>query len=380
MPPRHIVHVVYSFRVGGLENGMVNLINNLPAERYRHTIVALTDADPVFCGRIRRQDVEVISLHKQPGHGVKLYPRMWKLFRALRPDVVHTRNLAALEMSVPAWAAGVPVRVHGEHGRDVDDPDGSNVRYQRVRRLYRPFVKQYIALSRELQSYLQGPVQVPDARIELICNGVDAERFHPVSPRAAVEGSPFNDPALWVIGTVGRVQAVKDHVGLVLAFAKLLRDGGDAAGHARLMIVGDGPLRGEVEAAARSEGVADKLWLTGERSDVPQLMQAMDCFTLPSLGEGISNTVLEAMACGLPVVASAVGGNPELVREGGTGALVPAAQPDALAAALLAYVRDPALARAHGRAGRARIDAEFSLTGMVARYDRLYQQLTTDKR
>lgn len=369
-----IAHIVYSFRVGGLENGMVNLINLLPHDRYRHVIIALTDFDPAFVQRILRTDVEVIALNKSPGHGFKLYPRVWALLRKLSPQIVHTRNLAALEMSIPAWAAGVGVRVHGEHGRDVDDPDGSNIRYQRMRRLYRPFVTQYIALSRDLLSYLTDTITVDSDRAELICNGVDAERFYPVAQRATVDGSPFNDPALWVIGTVGRVQAVKDHVGLVRAFAQLRR-AGEAAARARLVIVGDGPLRGDVEAAARSEGISDAVWLTGERSDVPQQMRGMDCFALPSLAEGISNTVLEAMATGLPVVASAVGGNAELVVAGQTGCIVPAAQPVQLAQALGAYLADPGLAKQHGRAGRARIDAQFSLTGMVDRYDALYQRV-----
>ena len=163
-----IAHIVYSFRVGGLENGMVNLINLLPHDRYRHVIIALTDFDPAFVQRILRTDVEVIALNKSPGHGFKLYPRVWALLRKLRPQIVHTRNLAALEMSIPAWAAGVGVRVHGEHGRDVDDPDGSNIRYQRMRRLYRPFVTQYIALSRDLLSYLTDTITVESDRAELI--------------------------------------------------------------------------------------------------------------------------------------------------------------------------------------------------------------------
>lgn len=371
-----IAHVVYSFRVGGLENGMVNLINRLPRERYRHVIISLTDVDPQFCRRIQRDDVEFIALNKGPGHGAKLFPRVARLLRQLRPDVVHTRNLAALEMVLPAWFSGVGVRIHGEHGRDVDDPDGSNRRYQWVRRLYRPFVTHYIALSRDLASYLSARVGVPDERMTTICNGVDAERFHPASgARAPVAGSPFNDPALYLFGTVGRVQAVKDHVGLVRAFARLRREGGEVAHRARLMIVGDGPLRGEVEACAAAEGVSDQLWLTGERSDVPDLMRAFDCFVLPSLAEGISNTVLEAMACGLPVLASAAGGNPELVREAENGLLLPAADAPAWAAAMARCLAEPARAQAMGRAGRARIEAEFSLSGMVRRYDETYQSL-----
>ena len=139
MPPL-IVHVVYRFDVGGLENGVVNLINRLPAQSWRHAVVSLTDVDPAFAARISRSNVRFIALHKAPGHAVRLYPRLVALLRELKPAIVHTRNLAALEATLPAWIAGVPARLHGEHGRDIGDLDGSNVRYQRVRRLYRPFV------------------------------------------------------------------------------------------------------------------------------------------------------------------------------------------------------------------------------------------------
>src|SRR6478735_2635980 len=139
-----IAHVVYRFDVGGLENGVVNLINQLPRESYRHAVVALTEVTD-FSERIRRDDVEFVALNKRPGPGVRLFPRLFRLFRDLQPDVVHTRNLAALEASVPAWLAGVPVRIHGEHRRDIGDLDGSNRTYRRVRRVYRPFVTHYVA-------------------------------------------------------------------------------------------------------------------------------------------------------------------------------------------------------------------------------------------
>ena len=123
---------------------------------------------------------------------MKLYPRLWRLLRQHRPAIVHTRNLAALEMQVPAWAARVPVRIHGEHGRDVDDLDGTSRHYQRVRRLYSPFVHRYVALSRDLAGYLQGPVGIAPGRIEQIYNGVDAERFAPPpgGRRAASPAAP----------------------------------------------------------------------------------------------------------------------------------------------------------------------------------------------
>src|SRR5712664_1137514 len=141
--PQLIVHVVYRFGVGGLENGVVNLINRMPAHRWQHAIVALTEVSAEFAARVERSDVRYIALNKRPGHLVRYYPYLYRLFKELRPAVVHTRNLAALEALVPAWAAGVPVRLHGEHGWDMNDPAGNRRRYRYVRRLYRPFATGY---------------------------------------------------------------------------------------------------------------------------------------------------------------------------------------------------------------------------------------------
>lgn len=375
-PRALVVHVVYRFQVGGLENGVVNLINRLPAHRYRHVVVALTDCVPEFCRRVLPEDVRFVSLHKPEGHGVKLYPALFRLLRGLRPAIVHTRNLAALEVQVPAWLAGVPVRVHGEHGWDVSDPHGQSRRYKLMRRLYRPFVTHYIALSGHLASYLKASVGVPGVRVERICNGVDIGRFRPgAAGREFLPDCPFREPDLCVIGTVGRLQQIKDPLNLLRAFVQLVARDVALAARARLMIVGDGPLRGELAAEIANAGVADKVWLVGERADVPAAMRAMDVFVLPSRAEGISNTILEAMACGLPVIATRVGGNPELVVEGETGSLIPASDSGALADAMARYVEAPEFARRQGRAGRLRAEREFSLDGMVARYGALYDAL-----
>ncbi|MFU2485969.1 TIGR03088 family PEP-CTERM/XrtA system glycosyltransferase [Thauera sp. WH-1] len=379
-----VMHLVYNFDVGGLENGVVNLINRMPPERYRHTVVALTRCVDSFCQRITREDVGFVSLHKPPGQGIKLYPRLWRLFRERRPAIVHTRNLAALEAAVPARLAGVPVRVHGEHGWDVSDPGGTRRKFQLLRRAYSPFVSRYVALSGHIESYLTERVGIAPARVERICNGVDTLRFYPVpgGVRTALPGAPFGakpgagpgDAHTVVIGSVGRLQAIKDQLNLVRAFA-LARARGGAGRALRLIIAGDGPLRAELEAEIRHAGVGDVVWLAGERKDVPEVMRALDLFALPSQAEGISNTILEAMACGLPVVATAVGGNPELVAAGETGALVPAQDPHRMAEALLCYASDAALRKKHGAAGRQRVEHHFSLDAMVARYTAMYDQL-----
>ncbi|MDO8932216.1 MAG: TIGR03088 family PEP-CTERM/XrtA system glycosyltransferase [Rhodocyclaceae bacterium] len=369
-----VVHVVFRFDVGGLENGVVNLINHMPAEAYRHAIIALTEVTD-FRQRIARDDVQFISLHKPPGHLFALYPRLYRLFRELKPAIVHSRNLAALEVTVPAWLAGVPVRIHGEHGRDVGDLDGANKKYQWVRRLFNPFVSHFVALSRDLENYLTDRVGIPARKVTQIYNGVDASRFHPAEAMPAINDCPFNRPEHWLVGTVGRMQTVKDQTLLARAFIRALELKPELKMRLRLVMVGDGPLRAEAQQLLAAAGVAELAWLPGERHDVPDILRGLDCFILPSLAEGISNTILEAMATELPVIATQVGGNPELVSERHTGKLVPAGDPEAMALAIINYATHPEQARAAGRAGKAVVEDRFSLDAMVGAYRGLYDRL-----
>jgi sugar transferase (PEP-CTERM/EpsH1 system associated) len=371
-----VLHVVFRFDVGGLENGVVNLINRMSPNRWRHGVLALTDISTNFKRRISRDDVLFETLHKRPGHLVKQYPLVYSVLRRLRPSVVHTRNLAALEVQVPAWAAGVRVRVHGEHGWDVNDPGGHRKRYQLMRRLYVPFVQRYVTVSAHLKEYLVDRVGVAESRIEHICNGVDSERFAPPNEgRETIAGCPFASPDLFIVGSIGRLQEVKDQTNLARAFVHAVKSVPAAAQRMRLVIVGDGPLRAHVNAILSEAGVEHLAWLAGERDDIPQILRGLDLFVLPSLAEGISNTILEAMASGLAVVATAVGGNAELVEDGITGTLVPAAESTRLGDAVLGYFQDQTVLRRHARAGRQRIEQRFSLSGMVARYEQLYARL-----
>lgn len=370
-----VAHVLHRFDTGGLENGVVNLINRLPGDRFRHAVIALTEITE-FSRRIERDDVQLIALNKPPGQGVWMFPRVRNLLRDLQPAIVHTRNLGALEMALPAAWAGVPVRIHGEHGWDMSDPEGRSRKFRFVRRAYRPFVHQYIALSRHLDRYLVDHVGVAPQRIAQLYNGVDAELFRPRDgERLAIAGSPFTAPALWLVGTVGRLSPVKDQVTLARAFVRATQLVPEARERMRLVIAGGGPLRAQIEQVLTDGGVHDKAWLAGDRKDVPDIMRGLDAFVLPSIAEGISNTILEAMASALPVVATDVGGNAELLDNGVTGQLVPSRDADTMATALLEDFRRPELARERGRRARLEVERRFTLDGMVAAYGDLYERL-----
>jgi len=276
---------------------------------------------------------------------------------------------------LPAWAAGVPVRIHGEHGRDVGDLDGSNVTYQRVRRFYRPFVNYYLALSQDLREYLTTQIKVPEDKVLQVYNGVDADRFHPAGLDHSIPGCPFSRQDHWTIGTVGRMQTVKNQPMLVRAFIRALEIDSSLSRRLRLVMIGDGPLRAECKQLLDAAGIGDLAWLPGERNDIAAIMGGLDCFVLPSLAEGISNTILEAMASGLPVIATDVGGNADLVKSGINGQIVPAGDPEALAHQIVKFANAPGQAKIMGRLGRQRVEEKFSMNAMVAAYLGVYDQL-----
>ena len=383
-----VVHLIYRLDFGGLEMLMVECINRMPVGKYRHAVVCLTDYTD-FSQKITRPDVEVFALHKPPGLAPKTHLDLWRLLRRLQPTVLHTYNLAAIEYAVTAALAGVPVRVHGEHGRDARDPHGVNRRHNQLRRMLLPFYDCYYAVSADLHAWLKNVIGVPSQKNLLLGNGVDTGQFRPlaaddhidhdVGPMRQALAAEALPGDCCVFGTVGRIQDVKDHAGLVDAFIILLGRLPEYRSRLRLAIVGDGPLLPALKQKIDAAGIADQVWLPGARTDIAEIMRGFSVFVLSSIAEGTPITILEAMATGLPVVSTNVGGIPEVVLNDRTGTLVAPSDPIALADAMARYVEQPALIQAHGLAGRARILRDYSMTAMLAAYSGMYDAMLAAK-
>jgi len=373
--PPLVLHVIHHLVTGGMENGLVNLVNAMPRTAFRHAIACIEDYSD-FRSRVADESVEVVALHRSRIGIWRLRGELYRLCRRLNPAIVHTRNMSGLDALLPARAAGVRRTVHGEHGWDMGDIDGTARRPALLRRLHAPLVNRYITVSKDLERYLVQRVGIAPARITQIYNGVDTTRFAPPGATArAPLPADFAPEGTLVVGTVGRIQPVKDQATLLRAFAALAAKAPALAARARLVIVGDGPSLATLRALAVTLSVDASTWFAGSRTDVPEMLRAFDVFALPSLNEGISNTLLEAMATGVPVIATTVGGNVELVDSGTTGVLVPPGDADALSVALERYLADAAVRAAHGRHARAAAMERFSLPAMVAGYQRLYEAL-----
>ena len=371
-PPLHVVHIVYRFATGGLENGIVNLINHLPPEQYSHSIVCLTGHDPEFANRLTHP-VHIETLDKRPGPDWKYLLPMWQRLRRLQPDIVHTRNLATQEYQLAAFCAGVPRRIHGEHGWDMGDLHGSNRRYVQLKRLLRPLINDFIALSVEGERYLIDQVRVAPRRCHRIINGVDTRRFCPDGPSAQPPGANFlaDDPLIF--GCVGRLATVKNHRMLADAFIALCREHPQQAARLRLVIVGEGEHFNALQAQFADAGITKQVWMAGNQQDIPAIMRLFDLFVLPSLAEGISNTILEALATGLPVIATAVGGNGDLIQPGHNGSLC-GCDTASLKQAMASYLEQPERIDQERKNARKSALEHYSLETMIGKYSSLYQR------
>jgi sugar transferase (PEP-CTERM/EpsH1 system associated) len=371
-----VVHIIYSLGTGGLENGLVNLINRSPVGRYRHAIVCLSHSGE-FAQRITAPDVEIIELHKKAGQDLSVYWRLWCTLLKLRPAVVHSRNLAALESQFVAFFLPGVKRVHGEHGRDIGDLEGLNWKYRLLRKMFRPIVQRYVAVSKDLAIWLNESIGIKESKIAQIYNGVDFSKFEcrrnfnrELFPPAFLP----DRPAI-VLGTVGRLAPVKDQSSIIAALSLLFNRRAELKNTVRVILVGDGPERAVLQKQVSKLDLSDYVWLAGDRNDIPELLQSMDIFLLPSLGEGLSNTVLEAMASGLPVIATNVGGNSELVVSEVTGLLVSVGDIEDLSQAMQALVDAPDMRDSMGRNARKTIENKFDWSRAVEEYFTVYDEL-----
>ena len=358
MSTLRVVHVSLGTQVGGMEKLLVEFARLTDPQRFGLTFVSLEKSGPV-AEEIKSLGYPVMTMNKTPGLKPGLVVRLAKILRTLRPHVVHTHNTAGYLYGVSAAVmARVPRIIHTRHGRRLH----ASARGQFAFRGLAKFVDCVVSVSEDTHRLtLQKGIREPKAVV--IRNGVDLGRF-PLRTMHTCTGSRCGR-----LVVVARLSPEKDIATLLRAFSIVL----ESMPEWTLDIVGDGPERAALETLASSLKIEAFVRFHGQRQDVATVLSDASIFVLPSLTEGISLTLLEAMATGLPVVACRVGGNPEVVVDGGTGVLVPPGDPRSMADAIGQLQTDTDRAQQMGDAGRKRVEDVFCIGRMIREYENLYE-------
>jgi glycosyltransferase involved in cell wall biosynthesis len=364
--PIRVGFVLHGMQIAGAEMLVVQIIRRLK-EQISPTVFCLDQAGDL-AAELSNQNFQVITLERRPGRDFRAAWRLAGYLRRLKIEVVHAHQYspffyAALARLLSFHRFRIVFTEHGRHFPDIVSPLRRTVNHLLLKHL----ADAVSAVSAFSAASLVEKDGFSEQQIEVIENGVDIHKFN----GAAMPHNLGLDRNRHYLACVARFHAVKDHATLLRAFVIVARQRPDVD----LLLVGDGPLGGDMEKLAQELGIKPRVQFLGLRSDVPAILRTAKVFVLTSLSEAAPLTVLEAMAAGVPVVLTAVGGNPEMVRDGVDGYLVPRGNTEAIASAILRLLDDPKAAAAMGLAGAARVRKHYSLERTIQRYFALYSRL-----
>lgn len=372
--PVRILHIVHALGIGGMESRIARLARGLPRDRFRVSILSLKAA-PASAALELPEGVEH-RLHPMPPG---LHPRrLLGLAAAVRAgayDIVHTHNWSSMFYGIAAGRlAGVPLVIHGEHGLNREDLAGIPFKRLWAQRILARLAHHIVPVNGVIAAHVRRAWKLDGRRMTVIPNGVDLARFRPAAPAAQSSGAGRRGSGVSLaLGMVGRLDDVKD-IGCALRALKALRDRGQGES-VRLILVGGGPKQGDLEAEAARLGVAGQVEFAGPRMDVEAWYPRFDLYLNTSVYEGMSNTLLEAMAAGLPLIASRVPGNADWLREGENARFFRPGDAEDLADAIAALGGDAAARASMAAANRKRAESEFDNRGFLAAYADLYARL-----
>lgn len=363
-PHRHVMQVVLSLDPGGTERLVIEISKRLQAQS--DLSVCCLDEAGDWATELTDSGIPVIALHRRPGFHPTLALRVRELAIAHGATVLHCHHYSPFVYGCLGALITPGLRVvYTEHGRLSDAPPS------RRRKLANQFFARtpgaFFAVSESLREHML-TAGFPPSRVQVIYNGVDAGNLPTAQARKAARAFLSLPEDVFVFGTIARLDPVKNLETTIQAFARLRH----IHPRACLVVIGDGPERASLQALAGKLRVAEQVRFTGYQSNTRRLLPAFDAYVNSSISEGVSVTILEAMAAELPVVATRVGGTPEVIADAISGCLVPARDPAALSAVMATLTDDAAFAAQLARAGRRRVQAQFSIETMINRYLQVY--------
>ncbi|MBN1348687.1 glycosyltransferase [candidate division KSB1 bacterium] len=360
-----ILHLLPSLEFGGMENALVNLINGLDEQVFENVIYcfdSLREDEPLR-KKIRSESINIYSSYKGDRIDWFLPLKLRTILRKEAIDIIHTRDWAATFYGTLA-AKLTGVRVIADIRGRIPPVEGQKLKK------FSHFISAIVAVSNDIKTLLSSEYGLISSKITTIHNGIDISRYNGAGEHRDCRAEFGFAPDDFIIGTIGRMEPVKDYGTLLTACAPPMQQNP----HIRCLMVGDGSERERLQGLAAELGIDARVTFTGFREDVNPILRTMNLFLLTSISEGISNVLLEAMASGLPVIASDVGGTPEIISHEKNGILVPARNVELLSEQIRLLSEDPNRQRMLGNNARESIRSAFSFSKMIAEYSYLYAQ------
>ena len=367
-----IFYIVNTLGYGGVEKYVVDIINNINTQHFYPIIVCLKKVGPLK-DKIKNR-LTIYELNKKEGNSPFLPFRLAKLIKKEGVDIIHSNNWGTFVESVIAkWISRAPVVIHAQHGLEMNDSEATSKlkRYKRniIRHVFSYLTDTIAVVSCATQEFVTDGWKAPKEKVKLIYNGVDLNVFNNL---LVLKDTKYSELSIskndLIIGSVGRLMRVKNYPCLIRAFKILSQE----FNHVKLLLIGEGPDMLEIKSLIEKLDLTNKIKLLGNRNDIRDILTVMDIFVLPSISEGISLSILEAMASHVPVVTTNVGGNPEIIENGKNGILVGPDNADELANAIRTLIVNPDKRKELGNSGRKIVEEKFALDRMVEDYESLY--------
>jgi sugar transferase (PEP-CTERM/EpsH1 system associated) len=368
---KHVAHIVLSLDLGGLERVVLGLVKEGIERHGQRISVVCLERRGRLAEQVEAMGGKVYCVDKPPGLKFSVIKKLRELFEEIRPDVVHVHQIGSLFYAGPAARrAGVPVVVHTEHGKHFGH--GVRARTRMLARWAARYADRFFCVSQDIARDAQFHRIVSAKKIFVVPNGIDTAQFAAAAAQRPQVREELSIPAdAPVIGTLGRLNEVKRQDVLIKAFAQVKKQ----IPSARLLLVGDGPMRDELGALTRELNIAEDVHFAGYTSDPQRFLGAMDVFALTSRSEGMPLSVLESWAAGVPVVASRVGGLPEMVRDGETGMLIEAGDVAGFAGAFARILTSAEFAGSLREKAQAHVHERFDTAAMMNDYLRHYMEV-----
>lgn len=364
-----VAFITYLLDIGGIETLILEICRNIDRNAY-DPYVFVFQRDGKLEDELRSMGIPVYLVEKRPGTDLGLVLRLMRLFRRLNIDVVHTHNQSPwLYGGIAAFLSGKPL-IHTEHTVVDYHPQYHPERWKKIERWLSLITYRITTVANSVAAFLTAEEGIPSSKINVIHNGVKTSVYDKHTDVCSKRASLGINDTDFVVGNVARFYPNKDHKTLLKAFEIVSRN----IGQAKLMLAGDGPLKDELVAVADKLGLSGKVNFLGNRRDIPEVLKTFDIFALSSTREGFPIVLLEAMAAGLPVVATDVDGNSELVNDGRTGILVPSGNAEALARAICDMASGRQDVKRMGEEARQAVRSRFNFENMIASYDAIYKK------